>query len=59
MTGVTSVAVDSGRTEIMATEAESVVRELLSRDASLANLEVGSVGLEDAFLSLIEKAEAA
>ncbi|MEP6507544.1 MAG: ABC transporter ATP-binding protein [Gemmatimonadales bacterium] len=59
MTGVTSVAIDSGRTEIMATEAESVVRELLRRDQSLANLEVGSVGLEDAFLSLIEKSEAA
>ena len=59
MTSVTSVTVESGRTEIMAKEAESVVRELLMRDASLANLEVGSVGLEDAFISLIEKAEAA
>lgn len=59
MTGVTSASIEGDRTEIMAKEAESVVRELLMRDASLANLEVGSVGLEDAFISLIGKAEAA
>jgi len=59
ITGVTSASVEGDRTEIMAKEAESVVRELLMRDASLANLEVGSVGLEDAFISLIGKAEAA
>lgn len=59
MPGVTSVSVESGRTEIMAAAAEQVVRELLKRDASLSNLEVNSVGLEDAFISLIGKEEAA
>ena len=43
----------------MAAAAEQVVRELLTRDASLSNLEVNSVGLEDAFISLIGKEEAA
>ena len=45
--------------EIFTGSAESVVRELLSRDASLADLEVVSLGLEDAFLSLIHSGEAA
>ncbi len=59
ITGVTSVKIDGGRTEIFASSAESVVRELLTRDAGLTDLEVTSVGLEDAFLSLINKGEAA
>jgi len=56
---VTSVSVEGDRTEIMASAVESVVRELLSRYAKLSNLEIGSVGLEDAFISLIGKEEAA
>jgi ABC-2 type transport system ATP-binding protein len=51
--GVTSVKIDGGRTEIFAASAEQVVRELLSRDNSLTDLEVINLGLEDAFLSLI------
>jgi ABC-2 type transport system ATP-binding protein len=59
MAGVTSVKLDGGRTEIFASNAESAVRELLSRDTTLSDLEVNSVGLEDAFLSLIRAGEAA
>ena len=50
--GVTQVNNDSGRAEILATSAESVVREMLARDAELSQLEVTSVGLEDAFIAL-------
>jgi len=57
--GVTSVVLDSDRTEIITAIAEPVVRELLERDATLTNLEVTSVGLEDAFMALINKEQAA
>ena len=57
--GVTSAKRDGARMEIFTGSAEAVVRELLSRDASLADLEVIGVGLEDAFLSLISAGEAA
>jgi len=57
--GVTQASIDSGRAEILATAAESVVREMLARDAELSQLEVTSVGLEDAFIALTAHAEAA
>ncbi len=56
---VSSVSRDADRTEIIVAVAEPVVRELLARDESLTNLEVTSVGLEDAFMALINKEEAA
>jgi len=57
--GVTSVSIDGGRADIIVSAAESVVRELLARDESLSELEVKSVGLEDAFMALIGRQEAA
>lgn len=39
-------------TEILTADAEAVLRELLARDPSLHELEVGGVGLEQAFLAL-------
>ena len=57
--GVTQVNVESGRAEILATSAESVVREMLAHDAGLSQLEVTSVGLEDAFIALTAHEEAA
>jgi ABC-2 type transport system ATP-binding protein len=50
--GVTEVKQDREAVEIHASEAEPVVRELLTRDAALSGLEVTSAGLEDAFLAL-------
>lgn len=50
--GVREVTMERDRAELFATGAEAVVRELLSRDLSLADLEVTNVGLEDAFLAL-------
>ncbi|HEY2738995.1 MAG TPA: ABC transporter ATP-binding protein [Thermoanaerobaculia bacterium] len=38
--------------EILAAEAEPVVRELLARDSSLSGLDVRGAGLEEAFLAL-------
>jgi ABC-2 type transport system ATP-binding protein len=50
--GVTEVKEDREAVEIHAIEAESIVRELLMRDAGLSGLEVSSAGLEEAFLEL-------
>jgi len=50
--GVTEVKEDREAVEIHAVEAESVVRELLARDAHLCGLEITSAGLEEAFLAL-------
>ena len=50
--GVTDVKEDREAVEIHAVEAEPVVRELLSRDATLTGLEITSAGLEEAFLAL-------
>lgn len=47
------------RVEILVSVAEPVVRELLRRDENLAELEVTSVGLEDAFIALTARKEAA
>jgi ABC-2 type transport system ATP-binding protein len=50
--GVTDVKQDREAVEILAREAEPVVRALLARDHSLSALEVTSAGLEEAFLAL-------
>lgn len=50
--GVGSLRRDGAAFEILASEAESVVLELLKNDPSLSGLEVVSAGLEDAFLAL-------
>jgi ABC-2 type transport system ATP-binding protein len=52
--GVTEVKEDREAFEIHAPEAESVVRELLARDADLSGLEVSAAGLEEAFLALTQ-----
>ncbi len=43
---------ESDEAEILAAEAEPVVRELLARDSSLSGLDVRGAGLEEAFLAL-------
>jgi ABC-2 type transport system ATP-binding protein len=40
--------------EILASNAEQVVRELLANDSTLTDLEVSTAGLEDAFLALTQ-----
>ncbi|HEY6371682.1 MAG TPA: ABC transporter ATP-binding protein [Candidatus Sulfotelmatobacter sp.] len=52
--GVTDVKEDREAIELHAIEAESIVRELLARDAGLSGLEVTSAGLEEAFLALTQ-----
>ena len=52
--GVTEVKEDREAVEIRAMEAESILRELLTRDAKLSGLEVTSAGLEEAFLALTQ-----
>jgi ABC-2 type transport system ATP-binding protein len=54
--GVTEVKEDREAVEIHAVQAESIVRELLARDASLSGLEVSSAGLEEAFIALTHDA---
>ena len=49
---VTSVTREGSTTQILTSNSEAVVRELLARDGSLSNLEVTSAGLEEAFLTL-------
>ena len=53
--GVTEVKEDREAVELHAPEAESIVRELLARDARLTGLEVTSAGLEEAFLALTQE----
>jgi ABC-2 type transport system ATP-binding protein len=50
--GVAGVGRHRQRCEILAADAENVVRQLLARDASLSDLEITAAGLEEAFLSL-------
>jgi ABC-2 type transport system ATP-binding protein len=52
---VTSATRDGSTTEILTSNSESVVRELLALDPLLSNLEVTSAGLEEAFLTLTHK----
>ncbi len=54
--GVRGLRRHSARVELAVDEAEPVLRELLARDAALADLEVIGIGLDDAFLSLTEAA---
>jgi ABC-2 type transport system ATP-binding protein len=49
---VTNVTRDGAITEVLTSNSEAVVRELLARDRTLSNLEVTSAGLEEAFLTL-------
>jgi ABC-2 type transport system ATP-binding protein len=55
MRGVASVVSDGERVEIITSLPEQNVKELLNRDESLSNLEVASVGLEDAFMKLVSR----
>jgi ABC-2 type transport system ATP-binding protein len=50
--GVANVTYNEGAVVVTASEAETVVREMLSRDETLSGLEVASPALEDAFLAL-------
>jgi ABC-2 type transport system ATP-binding protein len=50
--GVSSATVEAGRAEILCTAAEPLVAALLARDPGLADLEVASAALDDAFLAL-------
>ena len=50
--GVLNASADRNAFEIQVNAAEPVVRELLQRDAWLADLEVTNAGLEEAFLAL-------
>lgn len=50
--GVLSVTADRNAFELQVNAAEPVVRDLLQRDAFLADLEVTNAGLEEAFLAL-------
>lgn len=50
--GVLDVRYDREAIEIQASDAENIVRELLTRDGRLSGLEVTSAGLEDAFIAL-------
>jgi ABC-2 type transport system ATP-binding protein len=56
---VTDVQEDRGSVMVIATQAESVVREMLARDASLSNLEISGAALEDAFLELTRSDDSA
>src|ERR1051326_2333515 len=49
---VASAANGGGTIEIATTSSDEVLRALLARDASLADIEITSAGLEDAFLAL-------
>ena len=57
MEGVGVVRVDGSHLEVLVARAEPVVRELLRRDPSLRDLEVGGAGLEEAFLALTSPSE--
>lgn len=50
--GVADVMNSDGHLEIHTQEPEKVVRELMLRDARIADLEIASAALEDAFLAL-------
>jgi ABC-2 type transport system ATP-binding protein len=55
---VTTASKDGAVTELLVTNSESVVRELLACDPALANLEIVSAGLEEAFLNVTAAAHA-
>jgi ABC-2 type transport system ATP-binding protein len=49
---VTNVEFNAGAVVVTASDAETVVREMLLRDETLSDLEIASPALEDAFLAL-------
>lgn len=57
--GVRVIRFEHGNVELVASSVESVARELLSMDRALSNLEISSVQLEEAFLTLTHAEEAA
>jgi ABC-2 type transport system ATP-binding protein len=50
--GIHSARCTGDRAELLASSADSAVRELLGRDATVSDLEVMGAGLEEAFLAL-------
>jgi len=50
--GVSGIVQDDRRFEILTAQPEAVLRDLLIRDTTLANLEVSSSSLEEAFLAI-------
>jgi ABC-type multidrug transport system ATPase subunit len=54
--GVVEVSHESSRLLIIATDAEAIVRRLLTQDQALQNLEVRQAGLAEAFTQLTEAA---
>ena len=54
---VVDAKLDRGTMEIHTTQAEVLVRQLLSQDPSLTGLEVSSGGMEEAFLALTTQAQ--
>jgi ABC-2 type transport system ATP-binding protein len=57
--GVHSMRRDGTAVELLTGDAEGLVRELLTRDRSLAGLEITGAGLEEAFMALTSPAGAA
>ena len=57
--GVSSVEGDRDATVVLTSQAEQVIREMLTEDPTLHNLEISSAGLEDAFLALTKRTEKA
>ncbi len=55
--GVVSAEWTGERVDIVASDSDRVVFELFTRDSRLRDLEVVGAGLEDAFLSIVEKVE--
>jgi ABC-2 type transport system ATP-binding protein len=55
MPGVVSVHDDHGTIEISTSNSDAVVRALIARDPSLANLEIAGADLEEAFLALTDR----
>lgn len=57
--GVSSVETDREATVVLTSHAEQAIREMLTQDPTLRNLEISSAGLEDAFLALTKRSEKA
>ncbi len=55
--GVVEARTRGQHLELLASEAEALLREMLARDPDLADLSVGGAGLEEAFLALTGDAE--
>jgi ABC-2 type transport system ATP-binding protein len=59
LVGVTSALERAGRIELRSSDADATLRSLLASHPSVHEIEVGGVGLEDAFVALTETARAA